>query len=189
MVAFATPIEVRGPDGRVLFLDGNSKITGYNGTFDEPSANAFSLVEVSDCPGSTPTCRAACYVQGLRKNAPETHALYEKNSRTIREILELPYTSVRSWAQRLGAAILENCSGGFRWHVSGDVFSLGYAYFIADACRDSSSIRHWIYTRSFDFIGPLVAADNLTVNLSCDRDNYRQARFARAAPLLPLLGG
>jgi hypothetical protein len=172
--------KIAGPDGRVLHLDGNSKITRGNGTYDAPAANSFSLVEVDDCPGSTPTCRAACYVQGLRVTAPEVHARYEDNSRTIREILELPYLCVRDWAGRLGAWITANASQGFRWHVSGDIFSQAYAHFIADVVRYSPTVPHWIYTRSHSFIGPLVRLDNLAVNLSADRDNLWGARAARA---------
>lgn len=48
-------------DGHHLWLDGNGKITAGNGTLDDPKPNAFSLVEIEDCPGSTPSCRTACY--------------------------------------------------------------------------------------------------------------------------------
>lgn len=180
-VAFCSaPLD--GPDGRRLWLDGNSKITAGNGTFAAPAPNAFSLVEVDDCPGSTPTCRSSCYVQGLRATAPATHALYEHNSRTIRELLSngTP-TEVLTWAQVMADRIKRDAAHGFRWHVSGDIFSRGYAYFIADVVRASPDVRHWIYTRSHSLIGPLLGLDNLSLNLSADRDNYWSARSARAA--------
>jgi hypothetical protein len=34
-----------------LWLDGNGKITWRNGTLDDPSPNAFSIVQIEDCPG------------------------------------------------------------------------------------------------------------------------------------------
>lgn len=179
-VAFAPPHALVGPDRRKLWFEGNSKITAGNGTFERPAPNSFSLIHVSDCPGSTPTCRASCYVHGLEANEPAVHALYRENSATIREILELPYLAVRSWATLVASYAQRFAAEGFRWHVSGDIFSMAYARFIGDVVRDSPHVPHWIYTRSFDFIGPLLGHANLALNLSCDRDNYRQARFARA---------
>ena len=35
--------EVDVGDGITLYVDGNSKITGSNGTFEDPKPNAFSL--------------------------------------------------------------------------------------------------------------------------------------------------
>jgi len=162
--------KVEGPDGH-LWIDGNGKITWRNGTLDAPKPNAFSLLQIDDCPHSTPTCRAGCYVHNLEKHAPATHALYRHNSQRIREILADP-TLAEEWAHVLGSWISFNAAGGFRWHVSGDVFSMAYACWIADVCEYSMGVRHWIYTRSFPFVPALRTAPNLTVNLSADRDNW-----------------
>lgn len=191
--------------GRHLWVDGNSKVTSGNGSFHRPEPNAFSLVEILDCPGSTPTCRAACYVQGLRANAPDTYKLYQHNSAMIREILQNA-SDRAAWAYVMGTWIEHNCKGGrdingklarsfvshdsdrrarhggFRWHVSGDIFSEMYAQWIGDVVWFSPSVRHWIYTRSFEHLAPLLHAPtlhNLTINLSCDRDNYERARATR----------
>lgn len=180
-VAFAKPVQVGGPLGRSLWFEGNGKITAGNGSFDCPAANSLSLIHVADCPGSTPTCRASCYVHGLEENEPAVHALYRQNSATVRQFLAAPNEAVeRVWAVRVAMYIADHAASGFRWHVSGDIFSAAYARWIAHVVRLSSNVRHWIYTRSFSMIGPLVALPNLALNLSCDRDNYRQARMARA---------
>ncbi len=190
--------------GRHLWVDGNSKVTSGNGSFDRPEPNAFSLVEIADCPFSTPTCREACYVAGPEMPA-ELRACYAHNSLTIREILESA-SERAGWAYALGSWIEFNCKGGrdirgnlarsfvsrdsdrrarhggFRWHVSGDIFSEQYAEWIGDVVFFSQSVRHWIYTRSFEHLGPLLCAPkltNLTINLSCDRDNYERARETR----------
>lgn len=178
-VQFAAPVRVDTPAG-AFYFDGNSKITAGNGTFDEPVANAFSLVEVDDCPGSTPTCRAACYVQGLRVLAPEVHAKYEENSRTMRALMTDgdEYDRDRV-ADCFAEYIDQHCRGGFRWHVSGDIFSARYAEFIADVTVITPDVRHWIYTRSHDLIGPLLGRPNLALNLSADRDNLMNALQAR----------
>jgi len=167
---------VDGPGGFHLWIDGNGKITAANGSLDAPMPNAFSLQQIADCPGSTPTCRNSCYVHSLEKHAPATYGLYAHNSGEIRKILDDSdiFLAV-AWANHLGQWIAEHCQGGFRWHVSGDVFSAEYAAWIAAVCVSSPSVRHWIYTRSFGCLNALADARNLTVNLSCDRDNFAEA--------------
>lgn len=167
--------KIEGPGGH-LWVDGNGKITAGNGTLDAPRPNAFSLVEIEDCPGSTPSCRAACYVHGLKANAPDTHALYKHNSQMIRRILSFSGDDY-GWAFRMAQYIRGNCKGGFRWHVSGDVFSVGYAQWIRTVCRWSPNVNHWIYTRSFGPItAPLLGVNNLAINISADKDNVFSAR-------------
>ena len=171
---------IDGPGGRHLFFDGNGKITAGNGTLHEPRPNAFSLLQIDDCPYHTDTCGTACYVHNLEKAQPELYALYQHNSATIREILDDGYDALE-WARAMGAWITENAPAGFRWHVSGDVFSFAYAQFIADVVRASPTVRHWIYTRSFPIASPLLdvcteRGGNLSLNLSCDRDNIEMAR-------------
>lgn len=167
-----------GPDGLRLWLDGNGKITAGNGTVDAPRANALSTVAVEDCPGSTPTCRRACYVENLEDAQPGMARAYRHNSATLRRILG--GSRALQWADHLGAWVAEHAAGGFRWHVSGDVFDRNHAEWIARACRASPGVRHWIYTRSFDLLGPLVEVStqrggNLALNLSADADNWLAA--------------
>lgn len=170
-------VKLEGPGGH-LWLDGNQKITAGNGTFDNPRPNAFSLVEIQDCPFATPSCSAACYVHGLAKHAPATHALYAHNSQTMREVV-LPGDRYE-WAETLGDWITDNAAGGFRWHVSGDIFSRDYARFINNVAWQSKTVSQWLYTRSFPYLEDLLPSyarpPSLTVNLSADCDNYWLAR-------------
>lgn len=176
---------IDGPGGLHLFVDGNQKITAGNGDFEHPMPNAFSLPAAAvsgehHCPQSTPTCRAACYVGPLEKNQRATYDLYEHNATTIRQILANQELA-DAWVLTFAAWITANAAGGFRWHVSGDVFSQNYAIWIADVCGESPTVAHWIYTRSFAYVPHLVEAStlrggNLAVNLSCDADNYAVAR-------------
>lgn len=158
--------------GWLLYVDGNAKITARNGSFTAPQANAFSLVEIDDCPFATPSCKAACYVHGLKKHAPEVHALYQANSTRIRQILDS--ADALDTAHEFGDWIARNVVD-FRWHVSGDIFSMRYAYWIYHAVLRSPGVRHWIYTRSFEYARPLLRLPNIAVNFSVDRDNYRAA--------------
>lgn len=160
-------------DDLVFHIDGNSKITASGGTFDAPKPNAFSLPHIATCPGSTPACRAACYVHGLQKNAAAVYAWYSHNAMALARLLPDGPRAVQA-AQILGEWIAEHCAE-FRWHVSGDVMSLEHAAWIALVCACSDSVKHWIYTRSFAFVEELQTADNLVVNLSADRDNYQAA--------------
>ena len=162
-------VEVVGPDGVKLYIDGNQKVSGWI-----PKPNAFSLVQIEDCPGSTPTCRASCYVHGLEANAKSTHDLYRHNSKTIREILASPHAA--QWAHLMADWITENAPDiGFRWHVSGDLFSAEYAAFVATVIAWSPAVRHWIYTRSFQLTAAFVGLKNLSLNYSVDRDNLADA--------------
>lgn len=183
------------PDGHFLWIDGNQKITAGNGSYDDPKPNAFSLEAQAvvdqeqrnwarrldrepvreHCPGSTTVCRASCYVHGLEKHASDTYELYRHNSKTIRAILADEPEYIAHWAQLMADWITANAPGGFRWHVSGDIFSAAYAAFVAAVVSRSPDVDHWIYTRSFDMIEPLLDLDNLALNLSCDRDNYEAA--------------
>jgi hypothetical protein len=180
--------QVEGPGG-ALWIDGNQKVTRDNGSYAAPRPNAFSLLagngdrgdepghEREHCPGSTATCRASCYVHGIVKHAGSTYDLYRQNSEMIRRIMR---QGAHAWASLLGDWISENAPGGFRWHVSGDVYSSEYAHWIAEVCRASGDVQHWIYTRSFRYVRPLAEVatfrgGNLALNLSADVDNYDDA--------------
>ena len=160
---------IDGLDGTHLYIDGNGKITAGNGSLLAPKPNAFSLLQIADCPQSTPTCQKSCYVHNLEKAQPDVHALYKHNSEEIRRILADEQLA-NDWAMRFAHWASQNAAGGFRWHVSGDVFSFEYAQWIADVCREAPNVKFWIYTRSFDFLEPLekvstLRGGNLAVNL------------------------
>lgn len=173
---------VRVGPGLDLVIDGNSKITASNGTYANPAPNAFSLpsaavdgLESGACPGSTAACRLSCYTHGLAKHAPDTYAAYAENARALTWILAR-HERAEASARRLGAWISEHCAGGFRWHVSGDVWHRDHAYWIADVCKASPDVGHWIYTRTLDAVGVLRLAHNLAVNVSADLENYADAK-------------
>lgn len=168
------------PKGRHLWIDGNGKITAGNGTLDDPKPNAFSLLHITDCPGSTAVCRESCYVHGLEKHAPDTYRLYAHNSAEIREIIAAGGEMLWNTATDMARWIADNCKGGFRWHVSGDIFSADYANFIEHVCYNAPDVRFWIYTRSFEFLPYLMGQSttrggNLAINLSADKDNWQAA--------------
>jgi hypothetical protein len=175
-------VTIEGPGGR-LHIDGNSKITAGNGSYANPSPNAFSLpsraVEAIagnpglHCPDATPTCMASCYVGGLAGHVPELYQLYRENFETVQANLGTPQESY--WTALLANWITSNAPGGFRWHVSGDLYSCEYATFVAAVVQQSPNVRHWIYTRSFWLTAVFVGLPNIAVNYSVDRDNLDAA--------------
>ncbi len=183
-----SPLRVSAEDralsaGPVLYefwFDGNGKITWDNGTFEQPAANAFSLVQVEDCPGATSVCIKDCYVHRLEEAEPEVHAKYRHNSGEIRRALVDPHQAA-AVAVAFAGWIRKHAPQGFRWHVSGDIFSDQYAQFIAGVCLAAPGVPFWIYTRSFQYLQPILNIPNLVVNLSADADNYNAAKALHKA--------
>lgn len=174
-------------DGLSFFIEGNSKITRENGTYNNPKPNALSLPAASvvdpyphtgprACPGSTPTCRASCYVKGLAQHAPEIYSRYQANADALAVILT-PGNDRQFFhsALKLAQWIEENAAGGFRWHVSGDVLHAHHALWITEVCSLAPDVDFWIYTRTLDAVPTLIRAFNLAVNVSADSDNYADA--------------
>ena len=162
-------------DGMSFTIDGNSKITADDGTYDNPIPNAFSLPHISTCPGSTSSCRTSCYVHGLQKYAPDVYRAYMDNERVWHAV----HNARREMeaAQMLASVIADTCTR-FRWHVSGDVFSEPYARWIVRVCRLAPDTQFWLYTRSLNLLRALVGEPNLVVNVSADRDNWVLASAA-----------
>lgn len=173
-------------DGLSFYIDGNSKITRENGSYLHPKPNAFSLPAASvpdqfssvgprPCPGSTPTCRASCYVKGLAKHAPKLYEHYQQNADALAICLATAQ-GFHTSALKLAMWIEENAPHGFRWHVSGDVLSTHHAAWIVTVCKLAHAVDFWIYTRTLETVPILITAFNLAVNVSADADNYADAR-------------
>src|SRR5688572_1017135 len=149
------PLDLFDADGELaFFVDGNSKITAGNGSYEAPAPNAFSLPAASvdggaACPGSTEVCRASCYVKGLAKHAPDIYAAYTANARVLDHVLRDGLNCLGEYAaDALATWITEHAPHGFRWHVSGDVQSVDHANWIVEVCERAPDVRFWIYTRT-----------------------------------------
>lgn len=178
-------------EGLSFYVDGNSKITAGNGTYERPAPNAFSLPAASvaeaypahtprACPGSTPACRSSCYVQGLAKHAPGIYGRYRSNAEALAYVLRTDRTFYHS-ALLLASWIEEHAAKGFRWHVSGDVWDLPqHAQWIVEVCTLAAKVDFWIYTRTLAAVPVLSRAQNLAVNVSADEDNFAEAKDVSA---------
>ena len=175
--------EVEVAPGISLYVDGNSKVSRTNGTYEDPVPNSFSLPHIATCPGATKQCMQSCYVHGLKKLAPEVYDKYMQNEQAIHAILSDPFDSNLGevTAQNLAEWISENAPGGFRWHVSGDVFSYDYMTWIWRVCNAATDVPFWIYTRSFEVLLSWLSnnegeiPENLVINLSADAGNWEKA--------------
>jgi hypothetical protein len=167
-------------NGLAFYIDGNSKISWNNGTYADPKPNAFSLPHIATCPGSTERCRASCYVHGLKKNAPEVYATYELNEMALHSAFSDSAHFFMA-ADMLADWISKNATGGFRWHVSGDIFSERHAEWIAQVCHRVTEVPFWIYTRSLGFVRRLANVPNLAVNVSADVHNFETASIVARA--------
>lgn len=162
-------------------LDGNSKVTAGNGSFEEPAVNSFSLRHVLDCPQATETCKSTCYVHGLKANKPALWDAYERNAMELRRMLDSSWRAQVDAANDFGWWIRDNAPAGFRWHVSGDIISKDHADWIGGVSNIAGASA-WIYTRSFSAIANAEefwyarTRGHLAVNLSADEDNYTAAR-------------
>lgn len=189
LTGFATET-LTGPRGLKLHLDGNGKITASQGSLTDPVANAFSLPQVVTCPYRTPTCEAACYVHNLETHQGWLHDLYKENLASLRTVLGWMYNDKGAYEQVV--SLLANAAAKhreFRWHVSGDLMDRDHARFVAAIVKRTHTIgnrndfvtKHWIYTRSFPLVESFLddlsfARDDISVNLSADKDNYWLAR-------------
>lgn len=152
--------------------------------------NSFGLMRVATCPGRTRGRGGCCwkknknnkvdvcYVDKLLKVRPKLKKLLEHNTKILkkagprlkRTLLKQMFASFLSKEYKRGDGDIN-----FRMHWSGDVFSKTYASALTDAMLAFPDINFWMYSRSFDFLEPLLAIKNLSLYVSCDDCNYRAA--------------
>lgn len=75
------------------------------------------------------------------------------------------------WVDAMALLINSTKNDVFRWHDSGDIQSLEHLERIADVCRMTPNVRHWLPTREYAIVTAYkdkhgAFPDNLTVRLS-----------------------
>ena len=63
----------------------------------------------------------------------------------------------------------------FKIHYSGDIFSAEYAAAWNEVIQEFPEVYFWTYTRSFEFVPALLGGGNLSIYLSCDPVNFKEA--------------
>jgi len=75
-------------------------------------------------------------------------------------------TNSDRWVSIMAQNIEKACSKGknatpfFRWHDSGDLFSLAYILAVTEVCRWTPDVKHWIPTRGWQIKGNPIAEDS-----------------------------
>lgn len=154
--------------------------------------NAFGLTAGVSCPGATDVCKDVCYAfrteqyRGAVADLVAGNLQALKRARTVDRMAALLRTMVdefRAECDRAEKRTGQPVPREFRIHWDGDFFSVDYARAWARVIADTPDVFYWVYTRSFagrvNVLPVLAGLDNLTVYLSVDRVNVRDAVKAR----------
>ena len=147
---------------------------------------SFSLPAGYSCPGASrdPDSPCAhCYAcQGMYLLDTTARAQWIRY-RWTRDCLKSA-AGREEWIETLAREISETGCEYFRWHDSGDLFSAAYVRMVAEVCRLTIHIRHWLPTQSFRVPGidrairdNLVPLDNVIIRPSTARLNAYPPRL------------
>jgi hypothetical protein len=127
----------------------------------------FDLPAVVTCPGRSSLCESKCYARKSRFNFPQ-----------VKERLAWNYeqSKRKDFSDRMVRELYRKGILVCRWHVSGDVFSPGYARKMIEIMRESPHARFFGYTRSWSVttIEPLLremaGLENMSLFYSADEE-------------------
>jgi hypothetical protein len=75
-----------------------------------------------------------------------------KRYRLVKKALKEPKYADR-WVEAMTSLINKQSPSYFRWHDSGDIFSLEYAHLMLRVIRETGRTRHWIPTKEVNTVG------------------------------------
>lgn len=135
-----------------------------NGNSKTGDAASFDLPAISTCPGSTETCRSKCYAAKLMRIYKNVNAKYQRN---------YEFSLSKTFVSKMVCMLPYN--GTVRIHVSGDFYSREYIEKWIEIASRKKELHFYCYTRSWTtdllpYIQLLASLDNVTVNLSLDKD-------------------
>jgi hypothetical protein len=152
-------------------LTDNSKVR-----FRKEHRNTFSLAQGlpedgGTCVNATAACLKVCYDGNLRKLYKKYAAVEDYNtslvlSATYEEQLAIIKNTIDKWL--LNGGCLEPF---FRIHTGGEFFNLSYTEAWRKNIQSYPAVQFWAYTRSLFTVPLLQDLENLTLFLSCDKDN------------------
>jgi hypothetical protein len=125
----------------------------------------FDLPAVVTCPGRSALCESKCYARKSRFLFPQVQQRLAWNYEQCRR---------KDFTDRMVRELYRKGVLVCRWHVSGDVFSPGYARKMIDIMKQASHAQFFGYTRSWSVttIEPLLremaALDNMSLFYSAD---------------------
>lgn len=152
---------------RPLLVQGNQKLSA--GIFH------FDLPAVSTCPGRSSLCERRCYARHGRFRYPVVQERLRWN---------LAQTKRADFVDRLVREVYRKGVLVCRFHVSGDIYSPGYARKLLEVIGRSPHCSFWFYTRSWRVpaIFPLVTAISLMPNCQVWLSADARTGFPPAVP-------
>jgi hypothetical protein len=163
----------------MLRLSQNRKIMGVKG-----ERNSIGLPVIKTCPGATEVCKSVCYAKKGFMAFDNAQNMYEENYKAIK--FNLMMGGIKYCAEQLATEIKKyNKSGFFRWQISGDIFSYNYGWVVKEVAKLLPEIKFWIYTRSFHYISPGAAPNNLQIIASFDKENCDKYKYFIFWKVLP----
>jgi hypothetical protein len=160
-----------------LKLTNNSKVRFKNNHYNTFSLNPGHTDEGGTCPGSTNGeggCRSKCYDKTLRRIYNGYREVEEHNTSLLinapaYQLKKIIDRSILSWK-------LDNPDSlNFRIHTGGDFFNRKYTFAWRDAINKHDDVQFWTYTRSMFAVPILVHCSNLSLYISCDPVNQKEA--------------
>jgi hypothetical protein len=155
-------------------LTDNSKVR-----FHKEHKNTFSLAQGlpengGTCVHATASCLKVCYDGNLRKLYKNYAAVEDYNTALVinashKEQVEIIRNTVTKW--RLNGS---DKSPYFRIHTGGEFFNKSYTRAWAKVIESNHDVNFWAYTRSLFAVPLLADLSNLTLYLSCDKDNHAE---------------
>lgn len=142
---------------------GNKKLVSN----DKVQFLIFNLPAVTTCPQSTAMCRKACYALKAERLYPSAKASRERHLEASKR-----YDFIGAMITLIDAEYKKAVKKGkkilFRWHESGDIYSLDYMFSIIAIAKafDDTDIIFQAYTKSIDFILCLGVPKNLHLTFS-----------------------
>lgn len=113
---------------------------------------------------------------------------HARRYRALRLALRDP-RHARRWIDAMSRLVNAKCAREpwFRWHDSGDLQSVGHLGLIAEVCRNTPTVQHWLPTREYAICRQWaqwgIMPDNLCIRLSDHMVGGRAAALALAAEL------
>jgi hypothetical protein len=113
---------------------------------------SYSLPAVYSCPGASkePDSPCAhCYAcQGFYLYDSTARAQHIRLDWTL-DCLETP-EGFDAWIDTMATEVLRTGCEYFRWHDSGDLFSVRYTLAVSEVCKRTENVKHWLATQSFN---------------------------------------
>lgn len=124
---------------------------------------------------------ADCYACKGRYVLPDTVEAHEDRFSKLQ--LALSDKAYRDqWVEAMARMIGAIKEPYFRWHDSGDLQSVAHLEMIADVCRLTPLVKHWLPTREYGFVRDFLANSVVPGNLVIRLSEHKLNRTLRTVP-------